>query len=183
MNTMLILDVETTGISPATAGIVEVGAILLDDRGEEISSFSQLAWPGFERINTESHWKALQISGISPAELLDAEPVWQVIMRLNHWLDTLDHFSPWPVTSYNVGFDRGFLDAALSDPQFTDPRWREAFDWRDCIMERMKRHLGLTRWPSLARACELLGVERSGGHRALADARAASCLWQRMEGK
>jgi DNA polymerase III epsilon subunit-like protein len=170
----LIVDLETTSLSPTTGGVVEIGACLIAD-GAVAATWESLCWPGYDRISQPCHWGVLaKCSGISPALLLDAPEVGVALSHLAVWATKeMGSGAPVHVTSYNVAFDRPFIEAA---PWY--PMW---WKWSDCLMLRAQRHLGLTRWPSLDRACQLLGVEREGSHRALADARAAAGVLLALE--
>lgn len=172
MSALLIIDAETTGLDPRTAGIIELAAILLDD-GREVGSFSRLCWPGYQFISRAEHWQAMQVSGISGALLLDQPPVAEVARDFVAWMIRQADELPMHVTSYNAPFDQSFLAAHA-------PYLNDRLAWSRCIMERARRHLDLYRWPSLSRACQEFGIERNG-HRALSDARAAAEVWRRLE--
>src|SRR3712207_1818935 len=60
-----VVDVETTGLSPRTDRIVEIGIVLLDSRGEVESEFETLINPGRDVGPTGIH-------GISASDVVDA---------------------------------------------------------------------------------------------------------------
>ena len=163
MSAILCLDLETSGLQAASAGIVEVGACLIEG-GCIVESWSSLCWPGYAMLNSPGHWKALSISGINPALLLDAPPVEEALAAMAGWFSAS---APFAVTSYNAAFDRGFIEAAA-------PWAAEHFDWSECLMHRARQYLGLPRSPRLGAACQALGVAHEERHRALGDALAAA---------
>lgn len=172
---LVCLDLETTGFKPHSAGIVEIGAVLVRDGVIVGEGFSTLAWPGYEMVSGDGHWKALEKNQVPLDQLKDAPRVADAMEQLARWLDVGDG-GRVAVTSFNVAFDRPFLEAAA-------PWACELLDWQECLMQRAQRHLGLARSPSLARACEMLGIARDGEHRALADAQAAARIWLALEGR
>lgn len=174
MSSLLILDAETSGLSPHTAGIVELAAVAIQD-GAVVSEWSSLAWPGFPFIKEPTHHEVLaRVSGISPALLLDAPDLEEVGRAFLNWgMKALGEL-PLPVTSYNRAFDEPFVKAHL-------PYVQARLRWGECLMLRAMRHLAVSRWTSLARTCELLGIEQGEAHRALSDARAGGQIWLALE--
>jgi DNA polymerase III subunit epsilon len=171
MSGIIVLDLETTGFSARSAGIVEIGAVFVEGDRIADESYSSLCWPGMFCLREDSHWKALTVSGINPALLLDAPETAEVLRDLLTW--AMHTAGEVEVTSYNVKFDRAFIEAAYPQP----------VAWGECLMQRARSHLRLPRNPSLAAACEAFGIAREGEHRALCDARSAAALYLAMEGK
>lgn len=177
-DTLFCLDLETTGLDPATAGIVEIGCVAIRD-GAILAEWSALCWPGLDRINRSEHHDVLErTSGISPALVMDAPEAADVVFALRDWALSLSPVLPIPVTSYNAPFDRAFLEAAL--PVY-------CWDWRECIMARCRNALGSpyrgSYGPALWWACQHLGIHQNGAHRALEDARCAAQVWLALEGR
>ena len=168
------LDVETTGIDPRRHAVVEVAAVVSDGAGRELASFSCLCRPGEEAM-ARADPRAMAVHGIRPDEPRAALPAAQVAATLRGFLAL--HGSP-PLRSYNLGFERGFLEP--------EP-WALLGPWGGCAMEAAagpmaragaldERWDGSPKWPTLDEACRFFGVPRAGGHRALADARAAAAV-------
>jgi DNA polymerase III epsilon subunit-like protein len=168
---LIVLDTETTGLDPATCGVVEFAAVVIQE-GRIAGGFRHYVWPGYDRICRPKHWDVLRVvSGISPARLLDAPELAEVLRLFTGAMEQrFGLAAPFPVTSYNVPFDRSFLEAA-----------RPAFPpgylmWQPCLMARCRQRLRAeagyygTYGPSLSRACEWLGLSGRGDHRALGDA-------------
>ncbi|HEX2049388.1 MAG TPA: DEDD exonuclease domain-containing protein [Actinomycetota bacterium] len=99
--TFCVVDLETTGGSPATCGITEIGALKVR-RGEVTGTFHTLVDPGtpvpaFVRL----------LTGIDDAMLSDAPGVEAVLPSF------LEFAGGAVLVAHNARFDVGFLDAAL----------------------------------------------------------------------
>lgn len=101
--TFCVVDLETTGGSPATSAITEVGAVKVR-RGEVVGTFQTLVDPGqpvpaFVRL----------LTGISDDLLAEAPPIGTVLPSfLEFARDTV-------LVAHNARFDISFLNAALAD--------------------------------------------------------------------
>lgn len=101
-NTVLVLDFETTGLSPGMGDrAIEIGAVVIED-GEVTARFQELMNPG-QRISgfIESY------TGITNTMLADARPCAEV-MR-----DFAEFIGGYNLVAHNASFDKRFLDAEL----------------------------------------------------------------------
>lgn len=101
-NSLVVLDFETTGLSPDMGDrAIEIGAVLLED-GVITERFQQLMNPG-RRISgfIESY------TGISNAMLADAPPCEMVMAEF------ADFIGSHNLLAHNASFDQRFLDAEL----------------------------------------------------------------------
>ncbi len=101
-NTVIILDFETTGLSPGMGDrAIEIGAVKIDN-GQVTGRFQELMNPG-QRVSgfIESY------TGISNAMLADARPCADV-MR-----DFAEFIGGYNLVAHNASFDKRFLDAEL----------------------------------------------------------------------
>lgn len=102
-NTVIVLDFETTGLSPnAGDRAIEIGAVRIED-GKVTDRFQELMNPG-RRVDSfiESY------TGITNAMLADARPCGEV-MR-----DFADFIDGYNMVAHNASFDARFLDAELA---------------------------------------------------------------------
>lgn len=99
--TFVVLDLETTGGSPATDAITEVGALKLRG-GECLGTFGTLVNPGRGIPPAITY-----LTGITEAMVRPAPPIEEVLPAL------LEFVGDAVVVGHNVGFDIRFLDAAL----------------------------------------------------------------------
>lgn len=99
----IVLDLETTGLSPARDSIIEVAAVKYID-GEEREAFDTLINPGY-RISP----MITGLTGITNADLADAPALDCVLPQL------MDFLSAYTVVGHNLNcFDKQFLKAAYS---------------------------------------------------------------------
>ena len=104
--TFVVVDVETTGGSPATCAITELGAVKYRG-GECLGRFETLVNPGVPIPPTITY-----LTGITEAMVLPAPRIGDV---LPHFLEFLGTPGPGLVLAgHNVRFDVAFLDAALA---------------------------------------------------------------------
>ncbi len=148
------LDLETTGFSPVSDRIVEIGVVRFDAAGREIASWATILDPERDPGPTDVH-------GIGHREVRGA-PRFSEIAHELVW-----RLGGARIVAHNASFDRGFLVTELG---------RVGADWSGaqlvCSM-RASRHAGIGPKNTLAACCEALGISNPAAHSALADARAA----------
>jgi DNA polymerase III subunit epsilon len=99
--TFVVLDLETTGGSPATERITEIGALKLRG-GELLGTFETLVNPGMPIPPLIT-----VLTGITEAMVLPAPPIEEVLPAFCEFLrDAV-------IVGHNIRFDISFLDAAL----------------------------------------------------------------------
>src|SRR3982751_1589524 len=99
---LVFLDIETTGGSPLSSKITEIGALRVED-GKVVAKFSQL-------VNPEEHVPSFitRMTGISDDMLWDA-PLFRGVA------DDLELFLDGAIfIAHNVNFDYGFIKAAYA---------------------------------------------------------------------
>lgn len=101
-DTVVVLDFETTGLSPNQGDrAIEIGAVLVE-KGKVTDQFQQLMNPGM-RIN---HFIE-NYTGITNSMLRDAPPCAEVMEKFVRFIDGHN------LVAHNASFDRRFLDAEL----------------------------------------------------------------------
>lgn len=101
-NTVIVLDFETTGLSPDYGDrAIEIGAVRIED-GEVVDRFQSLMNPG-RRINRFIE----DYTGITNGMLKDAPPCKEV---MHDFADFIDGYN---LVAHNASFDKRFLDAEL----------------------------------------------------------------------
>ena len=166
METVAVIDFETTGISPAQgARATEIAAVLVQD-GRVVGRFQSLmnsgAWvPPFIE----------QLTGISNA-MLQAAPPARAVMR-----EVLQFTRGCPLVAHNAAFDRGFwhAEAALAG---ADPDPAHQFACTLLLARRLYPGAPNHRLGTLAALHRLPDSGRA--HRALADAETTAHLLLRM---
>ncbi|TRX57052.1 PolC-type DNA polymerase III [Thalassomonas sp. M1454] len=102
-DTIVVLDFETTGLSPEQGDrAIEIGAVRIRN-GEVIDSFQELMNPG-RRINSFIE----QYTGITNPMLSKAKPCADVMSRF------ADYIGDDNLLAHNASFDKKFLDAEFT---------------------------------------------------------------------
>ncbi len=163
---VVVLDFETTGLSPDHGDrVIEVGAVLVENN-RITDRFQSLMNPG-RKINSFIE----NYTGITNDMLKDAPPVSEVMKEFASFLG--DHH----LVAHNASFDRRFLDAELH--RVRKRRVRD-FACSMLISRRIYPEAPNHRLESLVLHKKL----KSAGvfHRALADAEMTGHLWVNMIG-
>ena len=163
-DTVIVLDFETTGMSPDQGDrAIEVGAVKLQG-GEIIDRFQGLMNPG---IRVSSFIEGL--TGISNDMLVEA-PSCEVVMH--EFADFIDGFD---LVAHNASFDRRFLDAELAG---IGRGYTGEFA---CSMLAARRVYPAAPNHKLGTLVEYKCIANNGTfHRALADAEMTAGLWLGM---
>ena len=169
---IVIIDTETTGVYNHSE-IIEIGAICLDEWGQERSYFTAFIKP--KERNLQKILPALLINHITPQDLEHAADMESVRIKFREWFSLLEHIAPnIQCVAYNAPFDKRFLDKA-----------EIYLPWGKCLLQQtnavMKKHnyelrtdTGRKKSPSLQDACAFLHLPYpENAHRALIDARVA----------
>jgi DNA polymerase III epsilon subunit family exonuclease len=152
----VIVDVETTGTDPKMADLVEIAALKV--RGGQITDrWSTLVNPGRPIVGNQMHGiKDLDVSGAPSA----AEAARQA----------LDFAGGSLIVGHSVGFDLGFLEAALGDgTRIESGRYLDTLT----IAREAYPDLENYKLPTLS---NFFGIELAQAHRALPDAEATANL-------
>ena len=159
--TVAVIDVETTGLSPATDRIVEIGVVLLDERGEVEFEFDTLLDPGRDVGPTGLH-------GIRASDVVEAPTFADVAPNLRSLL------AGRVVVAHNALFDLRFLAR-----EFARAGLPADFSPTLCTMRLAPLFFGPgTR--SLQALCGFVDIPLPHGHAALHDARATAELMLHM---
>jgi DNA polymerase-3 subunit epsilon len=161
---LVVLDFETTGLSPAFGDrVIEVGAVLLQG-GVVADRFQSLANPG-RRVSRFIE----EYTGITNAMLAGAPPVAEVMARFAGFIE--GH----ALAAHNASFDSRFLDAELARLRLTR---RRPFACTLLLSRRVYPEAPAHNLETLARYKRL--AASGPHHRALADAEMAAELWLGM---
>ncbi|MFU8840639.1 MAG: exonuclease domain-containing protein [Nitriliruptoraceae bacterium] len=174
-----VLDLETTGVDPATARIVELALLVDDGAGHLRDLYAGLVDPGAE---VEIPPGASAVHGIT-RERLEAEqapPAAEVLPAVHVHLHTIQA-EGWPLVIYNATYDWPLLAAELRriDPALTLP---------DVVLLDplvLDRHVDRYRKGkrTLETACQVYGVTLTDAHSARADAVASAAVARALVGR
>ena len=163
-DTVVVLDFETTGLSPGMGDrAIEIGAVRIDN-GQVTERFQELMNPG-QRISgfIESY------TGITNGMLKDARPCSEV-MR-----DFADFIGGYNLVAHNASFDKRFLDAEL---QRLSVHYPGQFACSMLAARRIYQHAPNHKLGTLV-AYKKFPVE-GAFHRALYDSEMTAKLWLAM---
>ncbi len=149
LHEFVVVDLETTGLSPRTCQIIEVGAVRVDMATGARASFSS-----FVRCDAALPYHITRLTGISSDMLEDAPDGAQVMADLAYFVRGL------PIVAYNAGFDMSFLRAAAPEVFEAHPVV--------CALQAARRYLRLPDY-KLATVARHFGVDQAAAHRALDD--------------
>ncbi|MCT7945713.1 3'-5' exonuclease [Shewanella septentrionalis] len=163
-NTLVVLDFETTGLSPNQGDrAIEIGAVLIEN-GVITQRFSELMNPGF-RISRFIE----DYTGISNQMLRDAAPCNEVMARFADFI--ADH----NLVAHNAAFDQRFLDAEFAQIRH---RYLGQFGCSLLVARRLYQAAPNHQLGTLVRYKQL--PTDGTFHRALADAEMTGHLWLAM---
>ncbi|MGW0180046.1 DEDD exonuclease domain-containing protein [Nocardia sp. NPDC003345] len=155
--TFVVVDLETTGTSPAEDAITEIGAVKVRG-GEVLGEFATLVDPG--RAIPPA---VVQVTGITTA-MVRAAPAIEAVLP-----GFLEFAAGAVLVAHNARFDIGFLKAAAARCDTAWPGARVV-----CTVRLARRVLAKDEAPSvrLGVLARVLGASTTPTHRALDDARA-----------
>lgn len=160
-NTVIVLDFETTGLSPNQGDrAIEIGAVKLEN-GVVIDRFQSLMNPGF-RVSSfiESY------TGITN-NMLATAPSCETVM--NEFADFIQDHN---LVAHNASFDQRFLDAELNNIR---REYNGTFGCSLLVSRRLTQQAPSHKLGDLVRYHQ---IENDGVfHRALADAEVTASLW------
>ncbi len=161
---IVVLDFESTGLSTATARIIEIGAVKLD-KGTVVDEFEELVDPG-EPLKP----KITEVTGITDV-MLSGKPTAEVLLP-----KLMEFIGDCPIAAHNSAFDGALLRAELKrlGRSYENPVL-------DTLTYARKLYPELKSF-KLKNLCKHLGVSLKNAHRAVHDATAtAHCLARMFE--
>lgn len=157
-----IVDIETTGGSPAMGGITEI-AVVIHDGNQILESFETLINP-----ETGIPTYITGLTGIDNAMVRHAPTFAEVAD------DLLELFEDKVFVAHNVNFDYGFIrESFLRAGKTYAPK-------KLCTVRLSRKIFPKLRSYSLGRLCESRGIPILARHRAMGDAKATAILFDQM---
>jgi len=163
-NSLIILDFETTGLSPDNGDrAIEIGAVKLEN-GVVTERFQELMYPG----RPVSHFIA-DYTGITNEMLSKAAPCHEVMQRF------ADFIQGQNLVAHNASFDKRFLDSELR-------RISSSYDGQfACSLLLSRRLYQMAPNHKLGTLVNYKGIASTGSfHRALYDSEMTAKLWVAM---
>ncbi|QMV14330.1 3'-5' exonuclease [Vibrio spartinae] len=163
-NSVIVLDFETTGLSPNLGDrAIEIGAVKLVD-GEVVDSFQQLMNPGFRVSSFIENY-----TGITNTMLRTAPSCDEVMISFSEFIADEN------LIAHNASFDKRFLDAEL---ERINRGYAGEFGCSLLVARRLIQDAPSYKLGELVR---YKNIDNDGVfHRALADAQMTAKLWLHM---
>lgn len=160
MDKYIVLDIETTGISPEFAEITEIGAALISD-GQVIDTFSELVNP---RQSIPAN--IVVLTGITDDMVANAPGIEEVMPAFISFCGDL------PILGHNVVFDFSFLKTAARRLGLSfEKKGLDTMILTRSFLERQASY-------SLTNLIAAMGIQRENAHRGLDDALATSEIYE-----
>lgn len=156
-----MLDVETTGYSPARERVVEIAVVHLDPTGQIGQTWSSLVHPGRGTIPAA----ATAVHGLSIEDVRHAPRFEHVAAEL------VEQLAGRVIVAHNAAFDLAFLRQELARAGIAMPEVTSL-----CTMDASRDHLPHLPKRRLSDCCEAAGIDLSDAHSAADDARATAAL-------
>jgi DNA polymerase-3 subunit alpha (Gram-positive type) len=152
---VVAVDLETTGLSPRTHDIVEIGAVRIEG-GDVVDRFQTLVRPRRRGLSDV----ARRMTGIRPEELEQAPDLEEAIAAFNRFA------AGAVLVAHNAAFDLGFLRPYLA----WEPTVVDTLAWARWLLPDQRSY-------GLDALTQLLKVPLQQHHRADHDAEAAGRVW------
>ena len=163
-NTVIVLDFETTGLSPDHGDrAIEIGAVRIED-GIIVETFQELMNPGRPVSRFIEDY-----TGISNQMLINAAPCESTMKRF------ADFIGNYNLVAHNASFDKRFLDAELKR---ISCHYSGKFACSMLAARRIYQHAPNHKLGTLIRYKHIQG--QGAFHRALYDSEMTAKLWLRM---
>lgn len=167
----MAIDIETTGLSPDEAQIIEIGAAVIED-GKKKATFSQLIQPGHPLPQ-----RIVELTGITDEMLRGQKEEAEVITEFLQFCE--ESLAEYPekdiILGHNIMFDYSFLKTAAQ-------RQNREFERRGIDTLKIARQCHPELFSkSLDNMCEHYQITREVSHRAYEDAIAAAQLYEQMK--
>lgn len=164
MKPLVILDIETTGLSPYKHGITEIAAVKVINNNI-VDKFHTM-------VNPKQPIPSFitRLTGIDDSMVSTAPHIKEVLPKLHSFLDGAIF------VGHNVGFDHKFID------HFSRLHLKKPLDNEVLCTCKLARRL-MPELPSkrLTALCEYFSIENEQAHRAMNDVLATTAILQRMQ--
>ncbi len=161
-DTFIAFDIETTGLSPLTSSIIEIGAVKIRG-GQVIDSYNELIDPGFPISDFTTN-----LTGITNDMLKGKPTIEEVLPRF------LEYAGDYPVIAHNATFDYNFIKHACGKLNLTFKNvCIDTLEMAKNIYTDLKRY-------KLDTLAKMLKINMGSHHRACDDANTCGLIFLKM---
>jgi len=158
----VVFDIETTGFSPVENRIIEIGAVLVED-GKIAARFSEFVNP-----QVPIPFRIEQLTSISDATVMDADPIEQVLPRF------LEFCEGAVLVAHNASFDVSFIEENCDRLGIAhDFTWVDTVALARVLLPQLSRY-------KLDQVAKALGVRLDHHHRAVDDAYCTAEIFEKF---
>jgi len=158
MDSIVALDIETTGLDPQKDAIIEIGAVRFTNKRIE-DEWSSLINPGMKIPPFIT-----QLTGINDHMVLEAPSIQNILPELGHFVGDL------PILGHNVGFDLSFL---RKYGLFRGNDILDTYEIASVLLPSAGRY-------NLGSLGQTLNIPLPASHRALDDARVTGAVYRSL---
>lgn len=173
------LDLETTGISPTTSHIIEIGTVTYDEHGNEVGRWSTLIRPPAAEDGT-LNTGPVEVHGITPDDVQGAPDFAAVLPEIRSRLDgavLIGHNLKFDTIHLRMTIDK-YPGEAPADGEPAAPRYPWSAE-ADTMVHAVRHIPGLSDY-KLVTVSGHVGVPYTNGHRAEHDAAVAGETFFRL---
>lgn len=175
-HTLAFVDIETTGFNVDTQEIIEIGVVLVEQKGNTGSEFEIIDEIEIkvkpEHIETADA-QALRINGYDPSQWIFASSLADAMKLFAE--KTKDAL----FVAHNLAFDYSFIDKAFRTTGVENKMFYAKLDTISIAYAKHHKKDDVERF-SLQKLAEYYGVTNTNAHTALADARTLFHIYQKM---
>lgn len=173
---LAFVDIETTGFDIDKHEIIELGLVLVKQKGETGSEFEVIEELEYkikpEHIETADP-QALKVNGYDAGQWIFASSLGDVLKIFAE--KTKDAI----FVAHNVTFDYAFMEHAFKTTGVENKMFYPKLDTISMAYAKLHKNLGVEKF-RLQKLCEYFGIQNAKAHTALADARALFEVYEKL---
>ncbi len=173
---LAFVDIETTGFLPDQHEIIELGLVLVRQKGEDGSDFEvieefelKIKPEHIERANPQS----LKVNGYDAAQWIFASTLKDAMKAFGE--KTRDAI----FVAHNLTFDYSFIEKAFEKTGVPNEMFYAKLDTISMAYAKLHKNASVEKF-RLQKLCEFFGIENAKAHTALADARALFEVYKKL---
>lgn len=173
---LAFVDVETTGLDPDKHEIIELGLVLVRQKGGEGKDFEVIDEIDFkikpERIE-DADPQSLKVNGYDASQWIFANSLPEAMKAFSE--KTKDAI----FVAHNLTFDNAFVEKAFQKTGIANQMFYPKIDTISLAYAKLHGNLKVEKF-RLQKLCEYFGIQNSNAHTALADCRALFEVYKRL---
>jgi DNA polymerase-3 subunit epsilon len=173
---LAFVDVETTGFDPEKHEIIELGLVLVRQKGDAGKEFELIEELEFkikpEHIDSADP-QALKVNGYDPSAWIFGNTLAEAMKAFA--IKTEDAI----FVAHNVTFDYAFIEKAFKQTEIENKMFYPKIDTISVAFAKLHANPRIDKF-RLQKLCEFFGIENARAHSALSDARALYEVYKKL---